>query len=76
MFSIFRSKKKENVRRMESELFVLVERKERKEQEMDEQGRAIVLALQDYLNGDTSRGKYKNLMKQAKRYIKNNQDFF
>ncbi|MCF3944120.1 hypothetical protein [Oceanobacillus alkalisoli] len=76
MFMLFRSKKKENIRRIESELFVLVERKERKDQEMDEHGRSIVLALQEYLQGDRSGGKYKSLMKQAKRYIKMNQDFF
>ena len=76
LFVILPSKRRENVKRIESKLFVLVDRKEKKEQRIDDYGRSIVMTLRGYLEKDKSGTRYSSLMKEAKRYIKKNQHYY
>ena len=76
LFVILPSKKKENVKRIESKLFVLVDRKEKKEQAIDDYGRSIVMNLRGYLEKDKSGTRYSSLMKEAERYIKKNHHYY
>ena len=72
-FAILPSKRKENIKRLESRVSVLVDRKEKKEQVIDDHGRSIVMELRDYLQVKNSGIKYNKVMKEAKRYINSNQ---
>lgn len=76
MYAILPSKKRENVKKIESKLFILVDRKEKKDQVIDDHGRDIVIALRDYLQNGKSSVKYSGIMKEAKRYIKKNQHYY
>ena len=75
MFAILPSKRKENIKRIESKLFVLVDRKEKREQNIDDHGRELVIKLREYLQNEKS-SKYTNIMKEAERYIKKNEHYY
>ncbi len=75
MYAIFPTRKRSNVKRTESKLYTLVERKEMKEKAIDEQGRSLVMSLREYLANPKSM-KYNTVMKKAKHYIKKNQDYY
>ena len=72
-FALLPSKKKGNIKRFERKMSVLVDRKEKKEQVIDDRGRSIVIELREYLQVKNSGIKYSKVMKEAKRYINSNQ---
>lgn len=75
MFDILRSQKRYNIKKIENQLFHLVEKKENYMQSIDDQGRALVMSLREYLENNNSNIKYNKLMKEAKRYINQNKHY-
>jgi hypothetical protein len=72
MWLISKRKKRENARRAERRLAEFVDRKERKEERIDDYGREIILRLRDYESNPQGNIRYKSVMNEAKRYLKNN----
>ncbi|WP_156290632.1 hypothetical protein [Oceanobacillus salinisoli] len=74
MLAILPSQKRGTIKRIENKLYTLVDTKEKREQVIDSYGRSLVMTLREYLD-NAGTIKYKNIMREVKKYIKRNEHY-
>ena len=75
MNALLPSKRKARSKKMENVLYRLVDKKEKREQAIDDEGRALIITLQEYRE-NRSRVKYRALMRESNKYIKANSRYY
>lgn len=76
MLALFSTRKENELKNIENKLYRLVDRKEKKIQSIDDQGRDLVLFVREYLGNTNDRNSnYRSVLKEVKRYIRENQHY-